>query len=187
MTAPFSGELIDQVLPTYHFSERHTLAISAEPGRIMDCVESVLQQPDPLVNRMIALREVPARLWVRMGGRSELPARPFGFADFTRLGSIDQQELVYGLAGRFWQADYGLQPFADAQAFARLQGVPKLVMNFHAVATGSGSLLSTCTRVVCPDASSRYRFMPYWYLIRPVSGLIRRRLLREMARSVAAH
>lgn len=180
-------QLIEQVLPTYQFSERHSLSIRAEPGRIMERVESVLQQTDPLVNRVIALREAPARIWHRLGGRSQLPSRPFGFGDFTRLGSIDKQELVFGLAGLFWQADYGLHSVADAQAFASLQGVPKLVMNFHAVATGSGSQLSTCTRVYCPDPSSLYRFMPYWYLIRPVSGLIRRRLLRQIASVVEQH
>ena len=180
-------QLLEQLLPRYQFSERHARSIRAEPGRILDCVETVLQQTDPWVSKAIALREAPARMWQQLGGDRRLPARPFGFEDFTCLGRIDNQELVFGLAGRFWQANYGLHPVADAQAFIDLQDVPKLVMNFHVVATDSSSQLSTCTRVYCPDASSLYRFMPYWYVVRPVSGFIRRRLLSQIASAVGMH
>ncbi|BAK84760.1 hypothetical protein GLX_23480 [Komagataeibacter medellinensis NBRC 3288] len=37
--------------------------------------------------------------------------------------------------------------------------------------------LTTETSVFCPTSATRRRFAPYWYLIRPVSGLIRRRML----------
>jgi len=40
--------------------------------------------------------------------------------------------------------------------------------------------LLTETRVHCVDAGARRRFTPYWWLIRPVSGLIRRRLLARI-------
>jgi hypothetical protein len=36
--------------------------------------------------------------------------------------------------------------------------------------------------VFCPDRASRLRFTPYWLAIRPVSGLIRRRLLAGIER-----
>ena len=180
-------QLLEQALPRYQFSEWHARFIRAEPGKILDCVETVLQQSDPWVSRAIALREAPARLWQRLGGDSRLPARHFGHEDFTRLGRIDNKELAFGLAGRFWQASYGLHPVANAQAFVDLQGVPKLVMNFHVVATDSCCQLSTSTRVYCPDASSLYRFTPYWYVVRPVSGLIRHRLLSQIAKAVGRH
>ncbi|ABJ14701.1 hypothetical protein I5G24_21295 [Pseudomonas aeruginosa] len=44
------------------------------------------------------------------------------------------------------------------------------------------TLLHTETRVFCPDRASRLRFTPYWLAIRPVSGLIRRRLLAGIER-----
>ncbi|MCA4125719.1 hypothetical protein LDY98_05140, partial [Pseudomonas aeruginosa] len=43
--------------------------------------------------------------------------------------------------------------------------------------SAGATLLHTETRVFCPDRASRLRFTPYWVAIRPVSGLIRRRLL----------
>jgi hypothetical protein len=177
--------LLEQFLPAHQFSEQHTLQMPAPPHQVMACIEAVLREPDPLVSRLIALREAPARLWQRMGGQGRLPARPFGLDDFTLLERRGHEELVFGLAGQFWRADYGLTPVADAQAFHALQDVPRLALHFGATPVGTGTLLSTSTRVHCPDAVSLRRFTPYWYLIRPVSGFIRRRLLQRVARAVA--
>ena len=69
-------------------------------------------------------------------------------------------------------------------AFARFDqlGVPKLVLNFSTEIMSDGRIrLSTETRVFCNDRHSILRFTPYWWLIRPVSGLIRRRLLKRIA------
>jgi hypothetical protein len=46
-------------------------------------------------------------------------------------------------------------------------------------------MLHTQTRVFCTDEASLRRFRPYWLLIRPVSGLIRRRLLARIAAAAA--
>ena len=45
---------------------------------------------------------------------------------------------------------------------------------------GGGTWLLTETRVWCTDRAALLRFTPYWYLIRPVSGLIRHRLLARV-------
>jgi hypothetical protein len=45
---------------------------------------------------------------------------------------------------------------------------------------------TTETRVYCPDRYSLIMFLPYWLIIRPVSGLLRRRALgaiRKIAES----
>ena len=39
---------------------------------------------------------------------------------------------------------------------------------------------STRTRVWCGDAAAQRRFTAYWLLIRPASGLIRRRMLQRV-------
>jgi len=91
----------------------------------------------------------------------------------------------FHFAERFWRADNGLLPIADARAFAACAepGVAKLVMNFSTEPYGSATRLVTCTRVFWADAAARRRFLPYWLLIRPVSGLIRRRLLARIKRA----
>lgn len=179
--------LIDRYLPHYQFVERHALHVQAAPGALLDCAADPTVAQDPFIDRCTAMREAPSRLLARLGFASRLPARPFGLEDFTRLGREGDAEVAFGLAGRFWQADYGLVRLADAQAFAQADdpafvGAARLVLNFTAQPLPDGrTLLATETRVHCADAATRRRFLPYWLLIRPVSGLIRRRLLQRMA------
>jgi hypothetical protein len=179
-----AASLIDRFLPQYQFAEQHQLPVAATPAALLDQAEDTHMGDDPLVLRMIALREAPARLAQRLGLGARLPARPFGLADFTPLGRNGDEELAFGLAGRFWHADYGLLPIADGQAFGAAAHAPvaRLVLNFTARPQPDGrTLLATETRVHCPDAATLRRFRPYWMLIRPVSGLIRRRLLQRIA------
>ncbi|MBS0426766.1 MAG: hypothetical protein JSR41_05710 [Proteobacteria bacterium] len=182
--------LIERYLPHYQFAERHALRIDAPAGRVLDAAQRPDVADDPLARQLIALRELPSRLMGRLGAPSRLQGRgSFGLADFTPLGRDGDREIAFGLAGAFWQADYGLVPLRDAAAFEGLQrpGVAKLVLNFDAKPAPDGStVLVTHTRVHCPDAQSLRRFRPYWLLIRPASGFIRRRLLRRIARAAAA-
>jgi hypothetical protein len=55
-------------------------------------------------------------------------------------------------------------------------------MEFRLAPTRQGTFLSTETRVVATDARTRRAFAVYWFLIRPGSGVIRRELLRVVAR-----
>jgi len=183
--------LIDRYLPHYQFVERHALRVRATPAALLDRAADPAVHEDPFIARCIALREAPARLLARCGMQARLPQRPFGLADFTVLGR-SEGEIAFGLAGRFWRADYGLVRFDDPQAFERasspqFDGAARLVLNFTARPQQDGStLLSTETRVHCPDAATRLRFTPYWLLIRPVSGLIRRRILRRLEAAAGA-
>lgn len=175
-------ELIDRYLPHYQFAEEHSRYIPATPARVLDVVGRPDVVDDPVARGLIALREMPNRLAGRLGFTSNLQHRPsFGFANFTFLGRDGNHEIAYGLAGRFWQSDYGLVPVADAPAFSALEtsGIAKLVMNFTVGTEGSGTRLTTRTRVWCGDDATRRSFRPYWLLIRPASGLIRRRLLKR--------
>ena len=176
--------LMEHFLPEWQFQERHERRL---PGvlaeRAFDAVVPALQAKDPLIEKAIALREWPGRLLQRMGaGGARLPARAFGFDSFTPLGAVPGCEVAYGLVGQFWRLDYGLVPIANAQAFERVQGEPKLVLDVCVEPDTDGCRLVTRTRVHCPTESLRRSFLPYWYLIRPVSGLIRHRLLARMQR-----
>jgi hypothetical protein len=178
-------QLIDRFLPVWQFAERHELALpGVSPAQAFAAVVPGLTAPDALVERAIALREGPGRLLRRLGmGGVALPTRSFGFHSFTPLGSAPNSEVAYGLAGQFWRLDYGLLKVPDAEAFGRLQDQPRLVLNVCVEPSPGGCRLVTHTRVHCPTEALRRRFAPYWYLIRPVSGLIRRRLLKAVARA----
>lgn len=175
-------QLINRFLPEYQFEEHHYRQVSGPPGDVLDAAQVVASEPDPLINRLIAVREFPARLMHRLGRTNQLPSRPFGFEDFTLLGRDENREVAYGLAGRFWRSDYGLKQLHNASEFAAVQDLPKLVLNLTVTPLQDGQCeLSTTTRVWCPDATSQRNFTPYWYAIRPVSGWIRKRLLSRIA------
>ncbi len=173
--------LLHGLLPQYQFAERHQRRVAATPAAVMQALAQLPQWQDPWISRFIALRELPGRLAARLGYANALPHKPpFGLHEFTLLVQ-GEHELVWGLAGEFWRSDYGLQPIADAASFAALP-CPRLVLGFTVSAQPDGqTLLCTETRVACPTQASYRRFLPYWYLIRPVSGLIRQRILRAVA------
>ena len=165
--------LIDKHLPRYQFSERHRTRVRASPEAVMRIVLAD-RPPDRLREVILALRTVPSR---RLGRG----APKVGKQMFTPL-DCDESETTAGLIGRFWQLDGGLVPIPDADAFDRYAepGIPKLVTGFCAVPDPIGTLLTTDTRVFCPDRYSLLRFVPYWMVIRIPSGLIRRRALRAI-------
>jgi hypothetical protein len=167
--------LLDKHLPRYQFSERHRTRVRASPEEVIRAVVSSDRPPDWLRDVLLALRTVPARLVGREAPR-------VGLLSFTPLDFDEKSETVAGLIGRFWRLDGGLVPIPDADAFARFaeRGTPKLVIGFRATPDDLGTLLTTETRVFCPDRYSLLRFAPYWMLIRVPSGLIRRRTLRAI-------
>ncbi|PUE07938.1 hypothetical protein [Limnohabitans sp. T6-20] len=182
-------ELIEGLLPQWQFSERHTLVLDGvTPVHAYASIIPGLSTQAPLVNQAIALREVPGRLLRALGlSRNGLPSQAFGVHSFALLGQVPNKEIAFGLAGRFWQLDYGLRPVANAQAFAAMIDQPRLVLNVCVEPLGDHSCrLVTHTRVHCPDEAQRRRFAPYWYVIRPVSGLIRQRMLRRIAKLALA-
>lgn len=166
--------LIDKHLPRYHFSERHRTRVKASPEAVIQAVLAD-RPPDRLRDVLMALRTIPARLLGRAPPQAEV-------LSFTQLERDEGSEIVSGLIGRFWRLDGGLIPIPDANAFTRFaeSRTPKLVIGFRATSDPVGTLLTTETRVFCPDLYSLLMFAPYWTLIRIPSGLIRRRALRSI-------
>lgn len=181
--------LIDRYLPEFQFSERHQLLANQSPTALLDAVMVPGTTEDPWIHTFIRLRELPNRLWGALGGISGLEKRPlFGLNNFTSLGRDSDRELAFGLVGKFWQADYGLVAVCSPGEFEDFSepGVAKLVLNFSTQSLGNGRMrLLTETRVFCNDRKSTRRFTPYWWLIRPVSGLIRHRLLARIRDTAA--
>ncbi|MDR2310147.1 MAG: hypothetical protein LBE54_04080 [Brucellaceae bacterium] len=174
--------LIEQYLPDYGFREVHFCVIMAKPSVVLHAAAAYQPETDPFFRKMIGLRELPMRIDARISGEQAEVAPPFGLHNFTLLEQRDDA-LVYGLIGRFWRLDFGLVPVGDGQAYRQFNkaGVAKLALVFSTASQGENiTRLETETRVFCPDLASRLKFTPYWYLIRPVSGLIRGRILKSI-------
>lgn len=168
-----------------HFHEAHQIPVRAEGGQVLAAVAAMSGREDAVIRALIAMREWPGRMRQRLGlGRGRVGA-PFGLADFVPLGGDGHSWCAFGLAGRFWQADYGLVALDSAEAFYRhaQPGVAKLVLLFHVRQTGAGQvMLTTETGIHCPDPQARRWMTAYWWLIRPASGWIRQRMLRQIRR-----
>lgn len=174
--------LIEHYLPAYQFSETHRTFIQAPAARVLDAMARADLSDDRFVRALLLIRGLPMRLRDKLGGSPRPdPWRGFGLHRFVPLGR-NEREIAFGLVGRFWQSAGGLVDMPDATAFATYAepGVPKLVMTYVAEPADGGTRLTTITRVHCPDDASRRRFTPYWLLIRPASGFIRRRALKRV-------
>ena len=159
---------IADALPVYHHSERHSIRVAATPERALAAARETTLDELPLVRILARLRGLgPGRgpLWEALLGA--------GFQPF------DDDTFV--LVGRPWRPGYERRRVDDFVAFTE-PGWAKMAIDLRAVPDGSGARLETETRVFLTDPASRRRFGAYWLLIRPFSGLIRRRWLRAAKR-----
>jgi hypothetical protein len=178
--------LLDRYLPVYQFVERHSIVVDGSAGAVLDAVEAYDPSGDRLSRGMTVLRELPGRWLAKLGFAGTARPSTFGMGDFIPLDRDGDREMAAGLVGRFWRLDYGLVPLPDAAAFTAFAepGTVKLVIGFLAEPQSGRTRLITETRVYCPDRRARLLFRPYWVVIRLASGLIRRRFLQRVKRTI---
>ncbi|HEY0005420.1 MAG TPA: hypothetical protein VGB17_11475 [Pyrinomonadaceae bacterium] len=171
--------LIDQFLPRYDVHERHRTKVHASLEEVYAVVRELDLSRARLTQALMRLRGMGA-------GRSS-PAELnldhlLKKMCFILLGERPQEELLLGLAGRFWKPSGELRRL-DAEEFRNFNepGYAKAAWNFSLSEQADGSvLLETETRVSCLDETSRRRFRLYWMIVGPFSGLLRRDMLRAL-------
>lgn len=176
--------LMDQYLPRYQFSERHEVAVRCGAGELLDIIQDYRPPKDRFGETAMLLRQIPARLMHWLAPMRAPQPSPVTLASFIPLARDGDKEMVGGLVGKFWRPDFGLFAVKDASEFLLCNPpkTAKLVIGFFAEQSGEVTLLATETRVYCPDRYSLIMFFPYWLIIRPVSGLLRRRFLASVRR-----
>ena len=181
--------LLDDVTPDYDVSSRHTIWVAASPSQVYRAArEADLGRP-AVVRILMGLRVAPA--WLAAVLRRRPPAfsargkHSVGAAKFTLIAELPGEEFVLGIMGRFWTPSGGVVA-TTAEQFRQPPpaGLAQAAWNFRVLASGSGTQLSTETRVRCGDAATRRQFGRYWRVIRLGSGWIRRSMLRQI-RTVA--
>jgi len=172
---------LDDFLPTYEFSERHSLAIDAPASRIDGAF------------RTVSIADVPiarALWWTRRLGRPYGDStKPFigGELPGVVLDDVPEEGIVLGLTGQFWrlrgsERDPASPTTAEEFLAYSRPDTCKAVIDFRVDA----SSLSTETRVHVADPAARRKFRRYWFVVRPFSGLIRILLLRAARRRATA-
>ena len=181
--------LIDTYMPRWDVVERHHTTVRATAERVYAAISEANLGGGALVALLVGLRSLPAALMRGSAGLRELMnTPPFTLDSIERSGfrvleRKPPEEIVIGIEGQFWQLSGG-RCTPDAAAFrtdAPAPGTARGIWNFTVASEPSGRvLLSTETRVLCADAATRRRFLPYWAVIRPGSGLIRRSMLASI-------
>lgn len=175
---------LDDFLPDYDANEVHSTRIAARPEEVLAAARAVTPREVPLVTALMAVRTMPARLLRRApaaGRRMDAPLLDgFGRGGFFVLAER-ADELVFGVVGRFWTLDGGIERIAadDFVAFAK-PGFAKAVFNFHVREVAGGTVLTTETRIKGTDERARRTFRRYWRIVMPGSAAIRRAWLRAI-------
>ncbi len=178
---------LDEFMPVWQFDERHTRWIDAPPSRVHDAIRRVRADDIALFNTLT---------WIRRGGRAapssilnaggDRPILEVALSSgFILLADNSPEEIVIATA---LIAPPGTRGPLTAAAFGRplSPGIALGAMNFRVVADGTGSRVSTETRVYASSADARRRFAVYWRLIYPGSALIRRMWLRAIERETGS-
>ncbi len=162
--------LIDEFLPKYDFVETHDIEIRAAAETVFEAVNEIDLCESPIIRGLFFLRGLP---------NAKLKLGDLRKSNFEILGERENEELLLGLAGKFWTLGGKLQKInsGNFREFDE-RGFAKAVWNFSVDSNGGETRLTTETRVRCLDDASRRSFGFYWMFIQPFSGLIRREMLR---------
>lgn len=166
--------LINDFMPNYDFSEKHETNIRASAEKVYAAVNSVNLADSWIIWGLLSLRGL---------GRTSsktLTLRDMTKEGFAILGEKPNQEILLGLAGKFWSISGCLQE-VNAENFREFdkKGFAKAAWNFFLTEASENEIrLTTETRVQCLDKDSLESFRFYWRFIKPFSGWIRNEMLR---------
>lgn len=168
-------------MPRFEVRKRYRRAVRAPAPRVWEALESydVAADSSPVTRGLLRARGLRPAAGSGRGA--------FAGSNFTVIAERPGTELVVALAGRFWvlREKGALDAIRDAEHFAVYDTPGRAVAawSFEIEPRSKREcLLSTETRVRCTDAAARRKFRAYWTLIEPFSGLIRKDMLRSIAR-----
>ncbi len=177
--------LIDSFAPNPDAVETHRITINASPDAVYSALWTADLGGSLIIKLLLGLRSLPefaVRPRRSLPRSQRLTLQTLIDVGFGVLAEQAGKEIVLGVTGRFWRPTGNLSPF-DRDDFDQPvpPGLARAVWNFSVQPSNQGqTILSTETRVVCGDSSSRRKFRAYWFFVRPFSGLIRRIMLRTV-------
>ncbi|HXN22587.1 MAG TPA: hypothetical protein VOA41_07580 [Candidatus Dormibacteraeota bacterium] len=171
---------IEEFLPNHDSRARYEIRIHAPTPVVYQCLLRSDFSELWLVRLLMTLRSGKRLARNRMP--RDLRQRLQG-TGFVMLAEVPNEELVIGVAGRFWPPDggrYGGLTADDFGGFSR-SGYAKVAWNFKLRADSPEStVLATETRIKCFGLAALWKFRLYWSLVGPFSGLIRKAILKQV-------
>lgn len=168
-------------MPHYEFNEVHQRRIDASVEVTWNALAALTLDDLTITRPLVVLRHL---------ARKRTPRSPLlTEGAVTLLHREDGQVALAGAIGRPWRLNAQKRPITNLPDFLAFTepGWTKYLTEFR-VDPGARTghcLLSTETRGFSTDQHARKRFRLYWTVIRIPSGLIRRDILRTVARMAA--
>src|ERR1700675_4056272 len=181
IVASQSGARIDEFLAHYDFSAAYEIRIQAPVSLVYQSLLHSNLNHTRLVRILMGLRS--GRLIRRKPSPPSDFRRRLEGTGFVILAETLNDEIVIGVAGRFWRPDGGRCMDLASRDFAEFcrPGEAKAAWNFKVRADSpASSILSTETRVQCFGQAALFKFRLYWILVLPFSGLIRMAMLKQV-------
>jgi hypothetical protein len=171
--------LIDDFMPTYDFSEKHETTVRISTETVYEALNSFDFNESSVIRWLFRLRGLASKNRCD-ATKQVLTLRDMTKFDFVVLGERPNEEILFGLIGKFWKPTGNLQKI-KAEDFLDFKesGYAKAAWNFTVTESAvEKTRLKTETRVQCTDYASYTLFSFYWTFIKPFSGWIRREALR---------
>jgi hypothetical protein len=154
---------LDEVTPVYHYREVHARHVNATPDRVYTAVKATTAREIWLFQSFT---------WIRR----------FGQSGPESILNAPERMPILDVATRSGFALRADDPPRELVVSARVAPGVIAAMNFRIEPEGSGSRLSTETRVSGNNTRSIQRFTPYWRTILPGSWILRVTWLQAIAR-----
>ncbi|TFV62067.1 UNVERIFIED_ORG: hypothetical protein E4P37_17905 [Bacillus sp. AZ43] len=166
---------LDEVLPNSHYVTRQSRWIDAPADVVWEELHAVRLSGLPVTVVLGAARFLPVLLSGK--GFGELRDRPFLEAlPVPLLSSTEPESVVFGGVLQAWRLGGGESgPELDAEGLQQWMrpGWVKAAMDFRLTPARGGTELSSETRVLATDPTTRRRFALYWAFVRPGSTAVR--------------
>lgn len=175
---------LDEIMPEYQFFERHSTRIRAQPEHVMEAIrQSTFGDMKSLIT-LLRIRRAVLRKPSHENGAFSQDKRildAFSASGYASGGS-EHEIVVCGGANIRLKHTLKVRTLQECADY-REQGAVKIAYYFNVENAGSGwSRLSTETRILALDDSTRGGMARYWRLIVPGSGLLRRQWLEGIKR-----
>lgn len=161
----------------------HSRHIDAPPELVWRGLTGLDLRDSLVVRLLLAVRGLSKRSPLTLAALADGGFRPLRSRAPTPADPTG--ELVLGLVAQPWRLTGGIRrgDVGDLDTFDE-PGHAVISWSYLVDPTRGGCRLTTRTTVRCTDDVSRRRFMRYWRIVGPFSGLIRRESLRLVARRV---
>ncbi len=179
--------LIDNYIPEPDAVERHSISIEAPAATVYRALKKLDLRNLTPVRLLFAIRGLPSFLSgrkTRQVNTGAMTLESLTKIGFVVLAEEPETQIVLGVTGRFWHPVDNIAPYPKESFGAPIpRGMARAAWDFCIEERETVSILTTETRILCADRSSRRKFRAYWLLVRPFSGLIRILMLRSVKSS----